>query len=51
MIYKILIVVLAAFAFWLMFRFGEGEREFRESQQALRHVSSWRQEAPSWGPG
>ena len=45
MIYKILIVVLAAFAFWLMFRVGEGEREFRESQQALRHVTSWRQEA------
>jgi len=44
-IYKILIVVLAAFAFWLMFRVGEGEREFRESQQALRHVTSWRQEA------
>ena len=45
MIYKILIVVLAAFAYWLMFRVGEGEREFRESQQALRHVISWRQEA------
>jgi len=44
-IYKILIVVLAAFAFWLMFRVREGEREFRESQQALRHVTSWRQEA------
>jgi hypothetical protein len=44
-IYKILIVVFAAFAFWLMFRVGEGEREFRESQQALRHVTSWRQEA------
>ena len=44
MIYKILIVVLAAFAFWLMFRVREGEREFRESQQALRHVTSWRQE-------
>jgi hypothetical protein len=44
-IYKILIVVLAAFAFWLMFRVREGEREFSESQQALRHVTSWRQEA------
>jgi hypothetical protein len=44
-IYEILIVVLAAFAFWLMFRVGEGEREFRESQQALRHVTSWRQDA------
>jgi hypothetical protein len=44
-IYKILIVALAAFAFWLMFRVREGEREFRESQQALRHVTSWRQEA------
>jgi hypothetical protein len=28
-----------------MFRVGEGEREFRQSQQALRHVTSWRQEA------
>ncbi len=45
MIYKILIVVFATFAVWLMFRVGEGEREFRESQQALRHVTSWRQEA------
>jgi hypothetical protein len=44
-IYKILIVVLAAFSFWLMFRVREGEREFRESQQALRHVTSWRQQA------
>jgi hypothetical protein len=26
-------------------RLGEGEREFKESQQALRHVTSWRQEA------
>jgi hypothetical protein len=43
-IHKILIVVLAAFAFWLMLRVGEGEREFRESQQALRRVTSWRQE-------
>jgi hypothetical protein len=44
-IYKVLIVVLAAFTFWLMLRAGEGEREFRESQQALRRVTSWRQEA------
>jgi hypothetical protein len=44
-IYIILIVVLAAFSFWLVFRVREGEREFRESQQALRHVTSWRQEA------
>jgi hypothetical protein len=42
---RILIVVLAAFSFWLMFRVREGEREFRESEQALRHVTSWRQEA------
>jgi hypothetical protein len=43
-IYTILIVGLAAFSFWLVFRVREGEREFRESQQALRHVTSWRQE-------
>lgn len=28
-----------------MFRVGEGERGFKESQQALRQVTSWRQEA------
>jgi hypothetical protein len=43
--YRILVVVLVALMFWWMFRVGEGKREFRESQQALRHVTSWRQEA------
>lgn len=45
MIYRILIVVLVALTFWGIFRVGEGEREFKESQQALRLVTSWRQEA------
>jgi hypothetical protein len=44
-IYRILFVVLVAVTFWWMLRVGEGEREFRESQQALRLVTSWRQEA------
>ena len=44
MIHRIVFVVLVALTFWWMFRVGEGEREFRESQQALRHVTSWRQE-------
>jgi hypothetical protein len=44
-IYRILCVVLVALTFWWMLRVGEGEREFRQSQQALRHVTSWRQEA------
>ena len=44
-IYRILLVVLVAAMFWWMFRAREGEREFRESQQALRQVTSWRQEA------
>ena len=45
MIYRILLVVLVASTFWWMFRVKDGEREFRESQQALRHVTSWRQKA------
>ena len=45
MVYRILLVVLAASTFWWMFRVKDGEREFRESQQALRQVTSWRQEA------
>jgi hypothetical protein len=44
-IYKILFVVLAGLTIWWMFRVKEGEREFRESQQALRQVTSWRQDA------
>ena len=45
MIYKILLVVLVASTLWWLLRVREGEREFRESQQALRLVTSWRQEA------
>ena len=45
MIYRILFVVLAGLTFWWMLRVGDGQREFRESQQALRTVTSWRQEA------
>lgn len=45
MIYRILFVVLVAVTFWWILRVGEGEREFKESQQALRLVTSWRQEA------
>ncbi len=45
MIYRILFVVLAGLTIWQMFRVGEAEDEFRQSQQALRHVTSWRQEA------
>jgi hypothetical protein len=44
-IYRILLAVLVVLTFWWMFRIGEGEREFRESQQALRQVTNWRQEA------
>jgi hypothetical protein len=44
-IYRILLVFLVASAFWWAFRVREAEREFRESQQALRQVTSWRQEA------
>ena len=36
--------MLVALTFWWMIRLGEGEREFKESQQALRLVTSWRQE-------
>lgn len=43
-IYKVLIVVLAGFTLWLALRAGQGEHEFRESQEALRQVTSWRQE-------
>ena len=43
MVYRILLVGLVALAFWWMLRIGEGDREFRESQQALRQVTSWRQ--------
>jgi hypothetical protein len=45
MVYRILFVVLAASTFWWMYRVKDGEREFRESQQALRQVTSWRQES------
>jgi hypothetical protein len=45
MVYRILLVVLAASTFWWMYRVKDGEREFRESQQALRQVTSWRQES------
>jgi hypothetical protein len=41
--YRILLVVLVASTFWWLFRVKEGEREFRESQQALRQVTTWRQ--------
>jgi hypothetical protein len=44
-IYRLLLVLLVASTFWWVFRVKEGEREFRESQQALRQVTSWRQEA------
>jgi hypothetical protein len=44
-IYRILLVFLVASAFWWAFRVRDAEREFRESQQALRQVTSWRQQA------
>ncbi len=43
-IYKALLVMLAGFMICLMLRAGQGEREFRESQKALRQVTSWQQE-------
>ena len=38
-------MVLVASVLWGIFRAREGERQFRESQQALRQVTSWRQVA------
>ncbi len=44
-IYRILFVIVVALMLWWMFLAGEGEREFKQSEQALQHVTSWRQES------